>query len=67
MCARGTTTLVALKTGALVEVDSCISVLVSALNDGGVPTVGSCCGHGVCDGFVQLADGRLMLVRRMPE
>lgn len=40
-------TLVALKTGELVEVDSCIAPIVAALNDGGIPTVGSCCGHGL--------------------
>lgn len=67
MCERGTTTLVALKHGAPVEVDQCIAQLVVALNDGGLPTVGSCCGHGIYDGFVQLADGRVLWIRRMPE
>lgn len=53
--------------GKPVAVDSCIADVVVALNRGGVPTVGSCCGHETYDGFVQLADGRLLLIRRMPE
>lgn len=67
MCVRGTTTLVALKTGDVVEVDACIAPLVMVLNDGGIPTVGSCCGHEEVTGHIQLADGRLLLVRKMTE
>jgi hypothetical protein len=67
MCNRGTMTLIALKTGELVEVDSCLAPLVAALNDGGIPTRGCCCGHGVHNGHVELVDGRLLIVRRTDE
>ena len=67
MCERGTTTALALKTGEVVLVDSCIAGIVEALNSGHVPTIGSCCGHGVHSGHVELADGRLLLVRRTDE
>lgn len=37
--------------------DPCIAPLVKALNDGGLPTVASCCGHGKRSGSIVLADG----------
>ena len=43
-------------------VDPCIAPLVAALNDAGIPTVASCCGHGHRPGTVALADGRELLV-----
>ena len=30
----------------VVDIDSCIYSIVKALNDGGVTTIASCCGHG---------------------
>lgn len=39
-------------------IDRCIAPLVKALNDGGMTTVASCCGHGRMEGTVVLADGR---------
>ena len=42
----------------LVDIDSCIAPIVKALNDGGVVTVASCCGHGHRRGNIVLADGR---------
>lgn len=38
--------------------DPCIAPLVAALNEGGVPTIASCCGHGKWPGAIVLADGR---------
>lgn len=43
--------------------DPCLEPLVRALNDGGIPTVASCCGHGRGDGSVVLADGRELVIR----
>jgi hypothetical protein len=41
-----------------VGVDSCIAPLVRALNDVGLVTISSCCGHGRSSGSVLLLDGR---------
>lgn len=38
-----------------VWVDSCLAPLVQALNDHGVETIGSCCGHGRETGTVVIA------------
>jgi hypothetical protein len=42
--------------------DPCLAPLVKALNEGGMPTVASCCGHGRRPSTVALADGRELLV-----
>jgi hypothetical protein len=42
----------------VVDVDRCIAPLVKALNDAGIRTVASCCGHGKGMGNIALADGR---------
>lgn len=42
--------------------DPCLAPLITALNDGGLPTVASCCGHGENPGSVALADGRWLLI-----
>ena len=39
-----------------------IADIVSALNNGGVPTVASCSGHGQ-DGIISLIDGRELVVK----
>lgn len=44
--------------------DPCIAPLVKALNDGGIRTVASCCGHGKNDGSIVLADGRELVIRQ---
>lgn len=46
----------------LVAVDECIFPIVKALNDGGVPTEGSCCGHGEQFGSIILSDGRELII-----
>lgn len=38
--------------------DPCLVPLVTALNDGGIPTIASCCGHGTHPSTVALTDGR---------
>lgn len=42
--------------------DPCLSLIVTALNEGGIETVASCCGHGQRPGNVALADGRQLFV-----
>lgn len=44
-----TTTMVKTVQHSEVQVDSCIARFVQALNDGGITTVTSCCGHGKSD------------------
>lgn len=43
-------------------VDSCIAPLVQALNDAGIYTANSCCGHGREDGTIHLHDGRILRI-----
>jgi hypothetical protein len=47
---------------AVKDVDSCIAPIVRALNDAGVITVASCCGHGKQPGNIALADGREIII-----
>lgn len=62
MCDWGTTDHVRLHrprpvSGRLVvPVDRCIAPLVQMLNDYGVRTLGSCCGHGKAPGWVSYED-----------
>lgn len=41
-----------------IDVDKCIAPLVRVLNDIGLITVASCCGHGKRPANIALADGR---------
>ena len=41
-------------------VDACIAPIVAALNDAGIYTSSSCCGHGTLNGVISLHDGRLI-------
>ena len=43
-------------------IDPCIAPLVKILNDSGVLTDASCCGHGKMFGSIILADGRELLI-----
>jgi len=43
-------------------IDRCISDIVMALNNGGVRTRSSCCGHGERGGSITLQDGRTLLI-----
>jgi hypothetical protein len=51
---------------AVKPIDRCIAPIVQALNDGGVTTVSSCCGHGKRPGVIALADGRTLVVGAAP-
>jgi len=44
------------------DIDSCIAPIVRALNDAGVHTVASCCGHGKRPGNIALGDGREIII-----
>lgn len=44
--------------------DPCLLPLVKALNDAGIRTVASCCGHGHRPGNIALADGRELVIAR---
>jgi hypothetical protein len=48
-------------------IDACIAPIVKALNDAGIYTVSSCCGHGKSDGEIWLHDGRILIIREAPE
>lgn len=61
MCAWGTNVEMELG-GRTWGVDACIAPIIAALNAGGVPTIGSCCGHGKEPGSILLADGRELVV-----
>jgi hypothetical protein len=43
-------------------VDSCLADLVEALNQAGILTRSSCCGHGRSPGSILLQDGRELAV-----
>lgn len=43
-------------------IDRCIVGIVAALNDVGVLTASSCCGHGRMPGSIVLQDGRTLMV-----
>lgn len=43
-------------------VDSCIAPIVKALNDAGIYTANSCCGHGKENGEIVLHDGRTIII-----
>lgn len=48
-------------------VDKCIASIVQALNNAGIYTAGSCCGHGKEEGTIILHDGRTLYIRQSPE
>lgn len=46
----------------LVGIDRCIAPIVKTLNDVGMTTIASCCGHGKQPGTIVLADGREIMI-----
>lgn len=44
-------------------IDLCIAPIVKALNDAGIYTSQSCCGHGKENGTIYLHDGRIIEIR----
>lgn len=49
---------------AVKGIDACLAPLVKALNEGGITTASSCCGHGKEDGVILLADGRQLIAKQ---
>lgn len=49
--------------GKAICIDWCIHHIVAALNAGGVRTAACCCGHGAKDGFINLKDGRVLVIQ----
>jgi tRNA(Phe) wybutosine-synthesizing methylase Tyw3 len=47
---------------AIKPVDRCIADIVQALNDAGIYTASSCCGHGKIPGSILLYDGRELVI-----
>lgn len=43
-------------------IDPCIQQMVKALNDGGIETICSCCGHGNTIGSIVLKDRRELMI-----
>jgi hypothetical protein len=67
MCKWGTNTEVTLfepRTNGMktAKVDSCIAPIVQALNDAGIKTIASCCGHNNRPGNIILDDGRELFI-----
>jgi len=52
---------------AIKPVDACIAPLVKALNEAGIYTAGSCCGHGQYTGTIVLHDGRVLEIHHTEE
>ena len=66
MCEHGKTMSVMIA-GQMQGIDSCIETLVRNLNDRGVATVASCCGHGQTHGVISLKDGRELVIMSIDE
>lgn len=49
---------------AIKGVDACIADIVQALNEAGIYTSNSCCGHGKADGKIYLHDGRVLTITK---
>lgn len=49
--------------GRVIGIDWCIHHIVAALNAAGIETVASCCGHGTQPGRIDLADGRVLVLK----
>ena len=43
-------------------IDECIKPIIDALNNGGINTIASCCGHGYRTGRISLKDGRELVI-----
>ena len=51
----------------VVAIDTCIAPMVKALNNAGIVTISSCCGHGKSAGSIMLADGRELIIKKESE
>ena len=52
-------------TWKIAKIDFCIAPIVRALQFGGIDMISSCCGHGERDGWIKLADGRTLIIKRL--
>jgi hypothetical protein len=50
-----------------IMVDECIADIIQALNNYGIETVCSCCGHFKGDGRIDLVDGRILIIKLQVE
>lgn len=48
-------------------VDECLADIIKALNDAGIKTVASCCGHQKIESSIVLKDGREISIRKYKE
>ena len=46
------------------NIDACISHIVEALQMNNIDMVSSCCGHGERDGWIGLATGMLLVIKK---
>jgi hypothetical protein len=78
MCKRGDTVGVTVKIPAglsstgrskwkVAEIDSCIVPIVQALQLHNIDMRDSCCGHGEADGWIDLQDGRKLVIKTTKE
>lgn len=77
MCERGTWEIIQVKIPAdlsstgeekwkIIQVDACLAAIIRALQRGGVDMRSSCCGHGKEPGYIDLQDGRRLVITRWP-
>lgn len=62
MCTQGNEKEIIRADGKRASCDACIHPIMQALNDAGLQTVASCCGHGKQTGNIMLKDGREILI-----
>ena len=68
MCKWGEQVIISIPTkknphgGTRISIDRCMTDLIHALNDGGMFTVASCCGHEKMPGNIILEDGRELFI-----
>jgi len=48
---------------AVKKIDACIAPIVKALNEAGIKTRSSCCGHGKTDGHISLWDDTELVIK----
>lgn len=61
MCERGDREQLEIA-GRVRDIDACIFPIVKALNQAGIETVASCCGHGMRPGRITMIDGRELII-----
>jgi len=51
----------------MVGIDQCIAPIIKALNEAGIRTDYSCCGHGDKEGVILLHDERVLMIKSPEE